>query len=1022
MATMWTNEQLDAINKEGTNIIVSAGAGSGKTAVLTERVIRKLKSGVPITRLLILTFTNMASKEMKDRIRESIKNDESLKEQLNLLDTAFITTFDSYALSIVKKYHYKVGVSNNIEIAESSIIDLKKIELMDKIFDSFYCKDDALFIKLITDFCIKDDKEIKDYILTISNKLDMKYDKINYLNSYLDTYYSESFLDNMILEYTKLLNKIIDEIKELLTTISSYVDSNYYLKLETSMINLLNANDYDSIKNNINIKLPMIPRGTSEEVKKLKEEIKNNIDKLKEYAIYDNVNHIKETILLTKDYAKIIVSILLELDKELNDYKKENELYDFTDIAKLAIKIVSENNDIKEELKSCYNEIMIDEYQDTNDLQELFISNISNNNTYMVGDVKQSIYKFRNANLYIFKNKYDNYANLNGGIKIDLNKNFRSREEVISGINLIFDYIMNDNMGGASYKKEHRMIFGNLTYNAFKPKQNNSLEIYNYNADKRFSKEETEIFIIANDIINKIKNNYQVYDKNKKELRSVNYSDFVILVDRITNSYLYKKIFKYLNIPLIIYKDSVINDSIIYTVVRNIIGLIIKVHSKCYDEEFKYLYISIARSFLVEYKDDYIFDVVKDNKYYETSLFNKIKDIAKKIDYLTINDVLDLIIDDFNIYDNLIRIGSISDYLNDINYMKELFLRMNNYNLNELYDYLKGINDNKIDLKYLKVDNFTNGVKLMTIHRSKGLEYNICYYNMLFKEFNLRDVTDKFYYDNKYGIVMPYIDNGINRTIISKMVKDNYYNEEISERIRLFYVAMTRAKEKMIVIVNDIYEGDMKKRFKSFRDIILSIRDYLSTNITDYDISKINITRDYNYVKKDVYKVDNSNMLRVNELVIDNGYIEESSYSKKTNNIFSYDEKKLLEIGERIHYILEVIDLKNPNFDIIKDSFIRDKVSSLLSSDLFKNIGNAKIYKEYEFIYNHDSVKRHGIIDLMLEYDNYIDIIDYKLKNIDDPNYLKQLEGYMEYIKSISNKDVNIYLYSFIDKKYKKLN
>ena len=109
-----------------------------------------------------------------------------------------------------------------------------------------------------------------------------------------------------------------------------------------------------------------------------------------------------------------------------------------------------------------------------------------------------------------------------------------------------------------------------------------------------------------------------------------------------------------------------------------------------------------------------------------------------------------------------------------------------------------------------------------------------------------------------------------------------------------------------------------------------------------------------------------------NELVIDNGYIEESSYSKKTNNIFSYDEKKLLKIGERIHYILEVIDLKNPNFDIIKDSFIRDKVSSLLSSDLFKNIGNAKIYKEYEFIYNHDSVKRHGIIDLMLEYDDYI--------------------------------------------------
>ena len=173
-----------------------------------------MKSGVPITRLLILTFTNMASKEMKDRIRESIKNDESLKEQLNLLDTAFITTFDSYALSIVKKYHYKVGVSNNIEIAESSIIDLKKIELMDKIFNSFYCKDDALFIKLITDFCIKDDKEIKDYILTISNNLDMKYDKIKLTNrNLLRRIWMKLFLCSHFSSVGSLIKEEIDNKK-----------------------------------------------------------------------------------------------------------------------------------------------------------------------------------------------------------------------------------------------------------------------------------------------------------------------------------------------------------------------------------------------------------------------------------------------------------------------------------------------------------------------------------------------------------------------------------------------------------------------------------------------------------------------------------------------------------------------------------------------------------------------------------------------------------------------------------------
>ena len=163
----WTKEQNDAIYKSGTNIIVSAGAGSGKTAVLSERVLEKLKSGIHINELLILTFTKAAAAEMKERIRKKIKKNEELKDELNLIDSSYITTFDSFAMSIVKKYHYLLNVSKNISIIESSVIEIKKKEILDLIFDNYYKNKDDDFVTLINTFCIKDDSGIKNYILNM---------------------------------------------------------------------------------------------------------------------------------------------------------------------------------------------------------------------------------------------------------------------------------------------------------------------------------------------------------------------------------------------------------------------------------------------------------------------------------------------------------------------------------------------------------------------------------------------------------------------------------------------------------------------------------------------------------------------------------------------------------------------------------------------------------------------------------------------------------------------------------------
>ena len=210
----WTKEQSDAINKDGTNIIVSAGAGSGKTAVLSERVLRKLKEGVNVNELLILTFTKAAAKEMKERIRKKIKKEPSLSAQLELIDSAYITTFDSYSLSVLKKYHYLLNLSKNIGITDSTLVQIKKEEILDNIFEELYEEKDEKFEEFISTFCTKDDKEIRNYLLNIYSKLELKTDKKEYLEKYINEYFNEEKIRNDIDLFEKSILKKKEKIEE----------------------------------------------------------------------------------------------------------------------------------------------------------------------------------------------------------------------------------------------------------------------------------------------------------------------------------------------------------------------------------------------------------------------------------------------------------------------------------------------------------------------------------------------------------------------------------------------------------------------------------------------------------------------------------------------------------------------------------------------------------------------------------------------------------------------------------------
>lgn len=1035
----WTKEQEEAIYTSGKNIIVSAGAGSGKTAVLSERVLHKIEEGTHVNELLILTFTRAAADEMKDRIRKKISGKEELKKELTLLNSSYITTFDSFALSVVKKYHYLLNITDNINITDESIVKIQNKKILDLIFERSY--KNIRFQELIKKYCIKTDKVLKENILSIALKIDGFIDPFGFIDNVYNNFFNENNVDNLLKTYESIINDLKKTIELEIENMSLYFDSDYIEKVNDAVYNILNA-DIDELHLYSTVKLPTVPRGSSEEAKASKDSIKKACDKLLSYGNYGTINDIKNDIYSTKDTVLTILDIIKEFLLEIEKYKKENDIYTFNDISKLSIKILKENENIREELKSSFKEIMIDEYQDTNDVQETFIGMISNNNVYMVGDIKQSIYRFRGSNPEIFKEKYSNYSKDIGGYKIDLIKNFRSRSEVLDNINKIFCLIMDYNLGSAEYSVSHQMVYGNTAYDTEKVNGFNYnfrvLEYLNKQKESGFSDIEVEIFTIAKDIKNKLDNNFQVFDKEDGKLRNATYNDFVIILDRSKYFDEFKKIFEYFDIPLTILKDGKLNSTTDILLIKNLVDFIIKIKEDVYDIDFKYDFISIARSFLYEYSDEYIFDIVTNNKIKETTIYNDLSTLSDKLNSYTSSLLFNDILDVTNFYNKLNKVGDYEEVNVRLKTINSLSSSLSSLGLSimDFRDYLTDIIENDEDIKYATYTKEGNSVKILTIHKSKGLEYPICYFADLDHEFNTSELKDKFIVDKKYGLIVPSNLEEIDNSLLKEMYKYDFNREEVSEKIRLFYVALTRAREQLIIVLPDketrtleknndgVIEEIRRLSFNKLSSFIYGIKNYLYSYFEQIDIEKLGLTKNYLYPKKIVQETLNNikDNINVEEINIEDEVVEEKHFSKETNKIITKEENDLMKFGTKVHEIFELLDFRNIDLSLVDNKFIRNKVEKFLSNDLLKNISNANIYKEYEFIYNKDNNEYHGIIDLMLEYDNHIDIIDYKLKGITDENYIKQLNGYKEYIEKISNKEVSTYLYSILDEKVLQIN
>ncbi len=1031
--SIFTEEQWQAIVHNGENILVSAGAGSGKTAVLTQRIIEKIKDGIKLENLIVLTFTKASAAEMKERIRNQLIKEQATnnncQSELKNIDNSFIMTFDSYSMYILKKYSYLLNIDSQIEICDKLIIEKEKNLIIDNIFNNLFLTKDQDFLQLIDQFTMYSDQTIKKNILQIYYKYQMSIEPIK-----IDDYYTDEMI-NLIIEQLEdkliQLSSYIFESIDAIEKIESDILADYLVELRLKVSSLFTARKYNDFKGAIDssfeIKFPRLSSKKyqgKEKVGSINKEIKETYTKIVELVDYQSIKEIKLEIISSKDNIKVIDKILKELDYQLNQFKFESNLYEYIDINKLSIKIVQDNTFIREYLIANTNEIMIDEYQDTSDIQENFINLISNNNQYMVGDAKQSIYQFRNANINNFQTKYKHYKNNDGGKLILLNKNFRSREVVLNNINTIFQTVMQDKKA-IEYNQDQYLIYGNKQYD--NTKEDNQLDIIMYDSKVvELEKEEFEIKQIIIDIQTKIRQKYQIYDLKQKQFRDCEYTDFAILTTKRKSFSLFKSLFDQYQIPL----DLTINESFSVSsevnIIKNIIHLILSQTSIKYKQKhYNFSLIATMRSFIFEYSDQYI-DQVMTKQQECNEITEKCLQISNKIELKSIYTVVIETIEKFNVYSSIYKLKDPILAEKNINYLLMLATKLDDMHYT-ITDFIKYLEEVEVDIDKVSKDfEFStpkpikiNSVSLQTIHSSKGLEYNICYFPHLFSKINEQELNDNFLFDQQFGFACSSVNenNNLSTSLLQTIYRDQKSEKLVSEYIRLFYVALTRTKDQIILIVNqnDLVTKGIKKDYKSFANMLAQVTDTFKSR------EAVNLDQLISFEQK-VEKI-NLQDKKINNLEIKNNVqiINKSRPSMKSISIGSNQLQDNLMLGNKIHQELEFFDFNNYQTAVnVASQYVKNVIDVLDKLNLLKF--ENKYYPEFEFSYLDNGKATHGIIDLLIKDQNNYIIIDYKLNDIEKKEYIEQLDSYIKYIQTISSHQVNAYLVSISKKQFKKVN
>ena len=595
----WTNEQLLAIKEKGENILVAAAAGSGKTAVLVERIINKIiNEKIDIDKILVVTFTKSAASEMRARILDAIyenieKNPEDmhLQKQITLLSKANICTIDSFCLDVVKNNFFEIGISPNLKIADNTEIEILKQETLEDLFEENYETGNEEFLELINTYTnYRGDENLQNLILEIyrfiqsmpfpEKWLEKKVEMFNLSDiSFEKTTWGQILFSKVKEDLQDGILKLEEEIEKIKNeeNINEIID---ILSEDISQMKLAFEKDnWDDIYNGthgIDFKPFTRSKKMSEDIKQeakdKRDEVKKIVNKLKEKIL---VCRSEDAIKEIQDMYEILVKVknlVLEFSNRFLQAKQDKNIMDFNDIEHYALNILYKYNGenyVSKKYQDKYEEILIDEYQDSNLVQEYILNAISRkNNIFMVGDVKQSINKFRGARPELILDKYEKYKEKdlkeNDGLKIQLFKNFRSRKNVLDITNIIFNDIMSKELGDIDYTEEEYLNLG-----AEYPEGNkleaelhiidSKEEVYQKeDDDEEEDAEETErvedIVLEAKFVANKIKelmDNETLICNKDKTYRKIMYKDIVVLL-RSTKEIapIYEQEISKLNLPV----------------------------------------------------------------------------------------------------------------------------------------------------------------------------------------------------------------------------------------------------------------------------------------------------------------------------------------------------------------------------------------------------------------------------------------------------------------------------------------
>ncbi len=1002
----FSKAQQEAMSLEPGNILVSAGAGSGKTAILIERLHQIfLRMDVAVDQVLLITFANLAADELRERLRTKLKEDSKTKEIANLVDACEITTFDAFALKIVQKYGYLLNLPIDISIVDETIYKLEFQKLYDEVFEK-HCEnpsDDFCF--LVKTFVRHSDDVIFEAIKSIKEAAEAAVDKKTFIYNVKQHYTDENF-DRLFLKFEEQLDEDINQIKKILSEFPNIDEKEKYLEIIEFLSTKKEFDEYALYFSNY--KQPDLTRNLRKnepEAVKIIERFRRGITKIKEnYFTLGNKKAYYDDFHRTKPFARALLDLYQEIDDGLERFKHKYGAFLFSDIARFATELVK-NENVRAELRNQYKFIFVDEYQDTDDIQEELITKISNHNVYMVGDVKQSIYEFRNANIENFKNKYEQYSKNDGGRKYDLIDNFRSRGEVLEDVKKLTSHLIKPYLGEENeYAKD--IVAGNDKYkNEGRTNQNYNLDVLTYSKEGLISAEQAELEarIIASDITNKIRNNFMVFDF-KKGLRPCEYKDFTILIKTRTHSDKFEKVFKEYQIPLFKFQRNNISEDDIFFALKNIVVLFNNVKKGNYDIGFKHAFTSIARGFLCQYNDEKIYKLIKGNldELLSDEIIIKIKELVDQYRNAPLYQIVTSLVEEFKFYDKIFLLGDIEEETYKLQKLLAIIENMERYgySIDDLVTYFEKLIKEDIPIEQSSIKRAENVVSLQTMHGSKGLEYPIVYYASNFTTFLKTDRRKRIRYDDNVGFIFPTnIENGSSLTKVISL--NELRKKDILSAIWLLYVALTRAKEKIIIVTSN-EENDKVNTLSDVDSIehLLKLSPYLFEKMSDGKILEPKLTKPALIEQKDI-------IFNINDL--ENNRKKVSVYKK--TEIIEEVSLDALELGNTIHELLE-----NINFDTRDLSFIKDKghyriIEKIIGLSFFKKATNDNVFQEYPFVDEEGGLR---FIDCFINLDNKIILLDYKLKNLEHPSYIEQVKRYASYLQKQFKKKIEAHLVALL--------